>query len=163
MSHSDKYDDAKQLQSISKRVFGDFGLEFNFTSKPSVHTNDVNAVVLEITPIIDGVSRTCADTRVIDVSGVSATDENGKFDWRLRNFIAPCDKLFFDFDIPMSFVATPHSVSPVYLTTNPKRGPFAPRDDVIVEVLTWDNTGAAAPRKVFSWRCRVPYRNPPIG
>ena len=151
-------DDApKELQGLAERVAGGPIQVFSFSTRLSVRTADTPAFVQERIPVIDGVNRRCIQFPVVDVSGLAATGADGKMTWRMRDFISPCDAFVREFDRPLSFVATPHSDSPVSLTIRPSGGPFAPPDDVIVEVFTWDPAGSPAPATVFSWRCRVPY------
>jgi hypothetical protein len=155
-----KNDDLKNLQKAAERVLGQSVEDFFFTQRPSVRTSDFDAYVQEREPVIDGVRITCLDAKVIDISGRAATGADGRTEWKLRDFIVPCDGDFDEFDRPMSFVATPHSSTPVYLTITHADSIFHPfpSNDVVVEVFTWDKDGNPAPNITFSWRCRVPYR-----
>ncbi len=96
----------------------------------------------------------CDPTEAIDIAGQSRTGDNGKMTWRLTDFICPGGQPIVE--PPASFVATPISQSPVYLTTTIEF-PDPPRD-LVVEVFTWDPGGSSAPRIPFSWRCRVRYK-----
>jgi hypothetical protein len=153
---SDK--DIKELEKSAERVLGQPVEDFFFIQRLSVRTSDTDAYVQEREPVIDGVKIRCVDADVIDVSGRSTTGADGTTSWKLRDFIVPCDRGFDEFDRPMSFVATPHSTNPIYLTIR-HPGPFMayPSDDVVVDVFTWDKDGKPAPNVTFSWRCRVPY------
>jgi len=96
----------------------------------------------------------CDPTEAIDIAGQSRTGDNGKMTWRLTDFICPGGQPIVE--PPASFVATPISQSPVYLTTTIEF-PDPPRD-LVVEVFTWAPGGSSAPRISFSWRCRVRYK-----
>jgi hypothetical protein len=154
-----KKDEVKQLKELTERFLGQPADNLFFKQRTSVRTSNTEAYIQELEPVIDGVRTRCLDANVIDLSGRASTDEGGKRTWKLRDYIVPCDRGFDEFDRPMSFVATPHSNSPIYLTTRPAEGFLTPSppDDVVVEVFTWDAGGNPAPNVTFSWRCRVPY------
>lgn len=150
----------KELQKVAERVLGQPVDDFFFKQRPSVFTLEGDANIPEREPVIDGVRISCVrNNRVIDVSGRASTGADGRTRWKLRDFIVPCDGRISSFEKPMSFVATPHSSSPVYLTIKPLDGFFvpSPSDDVVVDVFTWDKDGNPALKVVFSWRFRVPY------
>lgn len=153
-------DAIKELRMVAERVLGRPVDDLIFKQRPSFFTTHQNASIQEVQPVIDGVRKSCViGLNVIDVSGRASTGADGRTKWKLRDFIVPCDSEFFEFERPMSFVATPHSSSPIYLTINPVEGFFdpSPSDDVVVDVFTWDKDGNPAPRVTFSWRFRVPY------
>ena len=95
----------------------------------------------------------CYPVDGIDLSGSSYTDSAGHMTWRLSNFICP------DFEpepliFPPSFVATPISDKPVYITV--KFTPVSPpTKDMVFEVYSW-RRGEPAPLVPFYWRCRIP-------
>ncbi len=100
-----------------------------------------------------GRGRECSEFDAIDIAGPSRTGDDGKMIWRLTDFICPGGQPIVE--PPASFVATPISRSPVFLTTTIEF-PEPPRD-LVVEVFTWGPGGSSAPRIPFSWRCRVRY------
>ena len=155
----DNNDYLEQLQATAEDVLQESVENISFVSIVSVYTTDEPAFVQERVPIIDGLLKRCASRNVIDVSGRDRTGASARKTWRLREFISPCDSAFHSFDRPLSFVASPHSGSPVILTVVPKEGILAPPDDVVIEVFTWNTDGGKAPNISFSWRCRVPFFN----
>ena len=100
----------------------------------------------------------CIQDQAIDIAGQSQTGDDGTMTWRLTDFICRSANTTL-VEPPASFVATPISQSPVYLTTTIEFPEPAAEDessrDLIVEVFTWDPGGSSAPRIPFSWRCRV--------
>ena len=101
-----------------------------------------------------GGRRECSQFGAIDIAGPSQTGDDGKMTWRLTDFICPGGEPIVE--PPASFVATPISQSPVFLTTTIEFPD--PPSDLIVTVFTWDSAGSSAPRIPFSWRCRVRYQ-----
>lgn len=105
-------------------------------------------------PTTEGVGTTnCVEYEAVDVAGQAQTDDEGKMTWRLTDFI--CAGTDRKVEGPASFVATPITMEPTYLTTRiviPNQA-----DDLIVHVFTWDSSGSPAARIRFSWRCRVRY------
>jgi len=91
----------------------------------------------------------CVDEPTIDIAGASTTNNDGKFTWRLNNFVCWED----EYGVPISFVATPHSQSPICLTIDIDY--LSLPGDVVVKVFTWDLNGRPAPKIRFSWRCRT--------
>ena len=90
----------------------------------------------------------------VDAAGQLRTGDDGTITWRLTDVMCPEGTPIVEG--PASFVATPITTSPIYLTT---RIVFPnPPEDLIVQVFTWDSTGMAAPKVAFSWRCRVRYK-----
>ncbi|MDQ5869336.1 MAG: hypothetical protein M3530_06365 [Thermoproteota archaeon] len=93
----------------------------------------------------------------IDLSGGSMTDSAGRMTWRLSNFLCPENVppggLAVDF--PVSFVATPLTDKPAYMTVKFIAVQPQPKD-LILEVYSWDRLGEPAPFLPFYWRCRIP-------
>ncbi len=103
----------------------------------------------------------------IDLSGGSVTGSAGRTTWRLSNFV--CRESGLDeglaVDFPVSFVATPLSDKPAYITVK-FLGVVTPKD-LDIEVYSWDSQGNPAPFTYFYWRCRIPlstviFRQPPV-
>ena len=96
----------------------------------------------------------CNLTRLLDVSGFTVTDSNGKAQFRLTGFIChPGNLLFFP---PINVVATPISAAPHFLTL--AHSIVGNGADVEIAVATWGANGTAAPNVFFDWRCRVEAR-----
>ena len=92
----------------------------------------------------------------IDATGQLRTGDDGTITWRLADVICPGPGDVQIVEGPASFVATPITTAPIFLTT---RIVFPdPPEDLIVHVFTWDSNGTPAPKVAFSWRCRVRYR-----
>ncbi len=96
----------------------------------------------------------CLEHEAIDVAGQSRTGDDGSMTWRLTDVI--CAAPGRTIRAPASFVATPITTGPIYLTT--KIVIPDPPDDLVVSVFTWDSSGTPAPQIAFSWRCRVRYK-----
>jgi len=88
----------------------------------------------------------------IDLSGGSLTDPAGRMTWRLSNFVCRANEVLVP-DFPVSFVATPVSEKPGYITV--KSLPLE-ANDVSIDVYSWDSQGNPAPSMFFYWRCRIP-------
>jgi hypothetical protein len=98
----------------------------------------------------------CFPNNGIDLSGGSVTDSSGRMTWMLSNFVCPenVPERGFAIDFPVSFVATPQSDKPCYMTAK-FIVPLVP-NDVIFEVYSWNSKGESAPSTPFYWRCRIP-------
>jgi hypothetical protein len=98
----------------------------------------------------------CFRNNGIDLSGGSVTDSAGRMVWILSNFVCPenVPQRRFPIDFPISFVATPQSEKPCYITVK-YIVPFIP-NDVIIEVYSWNAKGESEPSTPFYWRCRIP-------
>ena len=96
--------------------------------------------------------RRCLGSTAIDLGGRAVTDASGKLTWKLADFV--CEFARYTYSEPVSFVATPLSADPVSLTALVR----SIGSDLVVEVFSWDASGAAAPRVGFSWRCWVEAR-----
>jgi hypothetical protein len=96
----------------------------------------------------------CLKDSAIDLAGVFETGKDGRASWKLTNFICVGRDFRVVVNWPASFVATPISESPVYLTTSIS---FPGLSDLLVEVFSWNSSGKLAPLIAFSWRCRVRY------
>lgn len=105
------------------------------------------------------VSKSC-DRRVCfaDVTGQSRTGGDGTVRILLSDFYCP-SPVESKFAFPPSFVATPLSRSPRYLTASISY--VDSRVDLQVTVGAWDQAGQAAPDTSFHRRCLVPYETCP--
>lgn len=98
--------------------------------------------------------RRCQDSSLLDASGTSSTDANGKRTFLLSDVIClPQARLLAE---PSTVLATPRSTSPFYVTTEHMIvNPNTYNSDVQITVYAWDKGGNAAPNVTFDWRCRV--------
>jgi hypothetical protein len=120
---------------------------YNFEPDASLILKDDSAVIHD---------PRCFRNNGIDLSGGSVTDSAGRMTWILSNFVCPDNipQRGFPIDFPVSFVATPQSDKPCYVTVK-FIVPFVP-GDVIIEVYSWNSKGEPAPSTPFYWRCRIP-------
>ena len=139
-----------------KRLLGEHGIDFPTTRRNCLYAHQkVRAHELDLTqeifdPDVGGgaeAKRRCDDTTAIDLGGWATTDDNGKRIWQLSDFV--CDADSYVYRRPVSFVATPLSETPVSVTVSIR----STGSDLIVDIFSWDTSGAAAPRVAFSWRC----------
>lgn len=93
----------------------------------------------------------CFDRRILDVGGVGRTGSDGTAVLRLRDF--SCGE--FQFEFPVTFVATPRVREPALVTM--ERRLVGDREDVEITVWSWTPEGQARPGTSFDWHCRVPY------
>ena len=104
----------------------------------------------------------CRAARLLDISGIATTDNNGQRVFKLSEFICHSSRPGENrFQQPINVVATPRSTTPCFLTvthslvnTNGLEGV-----DVEIKVFMWDANGAPAPNVSFDWRCRVDIPN----
>jgi hypothetical protein len=120
---------------------------FNFLENGSLTLKDDSVVIN---------NPRCYRNNGIDLSGGSITDSAGRMTWRLLNFVCPenIPQRGFPIDFPISFVATPITDKPGYITV--KFMPQPQPNDVTIEVYSWDKQGEPAPSMPFYWRCRIP-------
>jgi len=146
----------EKIQGLCEQLEKDGLQGLSFSLKRSIMAQTHPVSIQEKLPQFAEQITRCRKGTAIDVSGLATTQADGKVTWRLREYIETCDSFIVAIDHPFSFVATPHSETPVYITTRPDQGPLVPPGDVSVEVFTWDQTGLPAPGVSFSWRCHVP-------
>ena len=120
--------------------------------------SDGSLILREDSPVI--LDPRCYANRGIDLSGGSVTDSNGRMTWQLLNSVCNenVPKGGFPIDFPLSFVATPITDKPAYITVK-FLGVKNQPNDVIFEVFSWDRQGEPAPFLPFYWRCRIPLTN----
>ena len=145
----------KQLEESLDSNFNQFTLSF----KPNVLTRNLDASVKVVELILNGQIKRCEyNKQVIDISGSNATNNQGEMIWKLREVIDPCDDGLGLFCDPYSFVATPISNKPVFITVQ-RLGLSALgascSKDVVFKIFSWDSKGNPAPGIGFYWRCRV--------
>ncbi len=152
---------SSKIDAVRKAIL-DLGLDFpelNFIQRNSLYSRgEVSIHEVDTTPklanpdIPDGgrLNERCYDHQHgIDVGGKAATSSEGKFTWKLSNFICENGRLFVS--EPASFVATARSKTPVFLTSNT----ISAGNDLIIDVFSWDSSGKPSPNAHFSWRCWV--------
>jgi hypothetical protein len=97
----------------------------------------------------------CYDGRLLDASGASYTDADGKRVLRLSQFVClPQSRLLSE---PVNVLATPRSKEPFFVTTLHAlvdQNDFL-RSDVEIIFFGWNRNGDPAPNLSFHWRCRV--------
>ena len=104
----------------------------------------------------------CRSAHLLDISGLAATDNNGKRVFRLSEFICHSSPPAANqFQQPINVVATPRSITPCFLTVTHSLANTASLNaaDVEIKVFTWAADGAPAPNVTFDWRCRVDIPN----
>jgi hypothetical protein len=151
----DKDIDAEMLTKFPWRVRT---CAYNFEN-PGEHPGNPNLTVKEDSVALPD-TRCIPNFDGIDLSGGSYTDSSGRMTWRLSNFVcAPEGGPAVDF--PVSFVATPLSDKPAYITV--KYVGLGPQPgDIAIDVFSWDAQGNPAPSTSFYWRCRLPFGTPII-
>jgi len=101
-------------------------------------------------------NKTCTQSFLIDVGGLSNTDASGKVTLHLSDYT--CRSGGRDhgryFGQPTVFVATPRSSSPVFITSR-QRTVETQVEFEANDAYSWDADGNPAPSVPFSWRCLV--------
>jgi hypothetical protein len=129
--------------------------ELNFIQKDSL-SNVENVTIHQVdrTPVVfdpdlgEGQPQEfCFASRGLDIAGKAVTDRNGRHRWELKNYI--CEAPRVSISEPVAFVATARSRVPVVMTTET----VATGTTLVIEVFSWDMSGAAAANVRFSWRC----------
>ena len=95
----------------------------------------------------------------IDLSGGYVTGSEGRTTWKLSDYI--CKPELQALDLPISFVATPLSDKPAYMTVKFVALQSQP-NNLVIEVYSWDAQGKPAPFTSFYYRCRIPLVPPVI-
>ena len=105
-------------------------------------------------------NKTCTQSFLIDVGGLSNTDASGKVTLHLSDYT--CRSGGRDhgryFGQPTVFVATPRSSSPVFITSRQRTVETQVEfeaNDIEIDAYSWDADGNPAPSVPFSWRCLV--------
>lgn len=104
----------------------------------------------------------CRPARLLDISGLATTDNNGQRVFKLSEFICQSSPPAANrFQQPINVVATPRSITPCFLTVTHSlvNTDALKAMDVEIKVFTWDANGAPAPNVTFDWRCRVDIPN----
>ncbi|MEK6304668.1 MAG: hypothetical protein AABO41_28635 [Acidobacteriota bacterium] len=104
----------------------------------------------------------CRPARLLDISGLATTDNNGQRVFKLSEFICHSSPPAANrFQQPINVVATPRSITPCFLTVTHSlvNTDALKAVDVEIKVFTWDANGAPAPNVTFDWRCRVDIPN----
>jgi hypothetical protein len=96
---------------------------------------------------------------VLDASGVSSTQADGKRVFLLSEFVCDLYRFRIGHVEPINVVATPRVERPVFLTMTYAPVPPEPQvtfiPDVQITVFAWEANGAPAPNVEFDWRCRA--------
>jgi hypothetical protein len=98
-------------------------------------------------------NKSCAIRRLLDASGSSTTEANGKVTFLLSGFLCASVN---SFAAPVNLVATPRAETPCYVTTSYS---FVPNSssptDLQITLAAWHPNGTAAPKVGIDWRCRL--------
>jgi len=149
-NESNKTSDKETIESLSRFPWRVRVSAYSFED-PALHVPP-NLTLKEVGTVFP--SRSCIPNfDGIDLSGGSVTDSAGRMTWRMLDFVCPDRDYLVDF--PVSFVATPLSDKPAYMTVKFMGFRTLP-NDVVIEVYSWDSTGKPAPYMNFYWRCRIP-------
>ena len=153
---------SQETMETLKTLFRDLGLDFpglNFIQRDCIYKAEA-ATVHEVdrTPVIfdpnlggpGEVPARCFESGSLDLAGESVTDSAGRFTWRLSDFICSSDRA--GYLAPASFVTTAMSGAPIFLTARI----LSSGADLVIDVFSWDVSGAPAPNVRFAWRCWVP-------
>jgi hypothetical protein len=95
--------------------------------------------------------KSCRDATLLDASGVSFTEADGRRAFLLSDFV--CFPQLRSLAEPINVLATARSTTPFFVTTT--HALVNNGTDVQITVFAWDAKGAAAPNVTFDWRCRV--------
>ena len=98
----------------------------------------------------------CGALTLFSVAGQLTTKDNGKADFLLSEFT--CEMPNIVPQLPIFFVATPHSQQPVFVTVNHTLVVLddSPRD-FRIQLYTWEAGGAPAKKISVDWFCQFPY------
>jgi len=97
--------------------------------------------------------RVCPTSPLAELSGQAKTDSSGKVTLTFSQLICGNISSFGPVGLD-SFVATPISEKPCYLTTNINYVPGPPKDMKVI-IYSWDSSGVLAPNIKFSWHWRT--------
>jgi hypothetical protein len=143
-------------------ALGRFNIEadrIHLIERNALSTSHQNVIIHETdrTPVIfdpdlggDAGPRERCETRPysMDIGGVASTDRDGRFRWKLSDFICNDPDTSGHYSEPISFVATAMRSTPITMTTRVRNV----GDDVEIDVFSWDATGDPAPSVRFGWR-----------
>ena len=100
----------------------------------------------------------CTTSILLDITGSTTTPPSGNATFLISSFL--CNTTgggFITYGEPVSIVATPASVRPVFLTVSHSFVTTSSNtNELSVNVFAWDPNGTPAPGVQFHWRCRVP-------
>lgn len=144
-----------ELESLSRFPWRVRVSAYNYVQDLS-HSDEPNLNVKEVGTIFP--SSSCLHGYDgIDLSGGFVTDSAGRTTWRLSDYV--CKQIQSQLDLPVSFVATPLTDKPAYITVKFTALQSNP-SNLIFEVYSWDHQGKPAPFTSFYWRCRIPLYSP---
>jgi hypothetical protein len=153
---------SKETLETLKKLFRDLGLDFpglNFIERDCVYkiqratVHEVDRTPVIFDPDLGGASEVptrCFESDAIDLGGQAVTDSAGRLTWKLSDFVCKADRA--GYQAPVSFVTTALTSSPIFLTARM----VSSGGDLVVDVFSWDSSGAAAPNIRFAWRCWIP-------
>jgi hypothetical protein len=156
------YDLKKHFEAIlGRELVGPENGEVVVRERIASYTTDEGSTTSREIGATGDSTKACSAAHLLDVSGVARTGEDGTTEFMLSEFF--CDFTggnILSFQFPVNFVATPRSLTPVFVTA--LATPISDRTDVRIRVAAWNASGAPAPNTSFGWRCRVPYAVVPV-
>lgn len=147
---------SKRVTELTAEARAKDALSIRLYSATSIYSNDRPWIHIVSWLPINGPIRRCIQDFAIDIAGRSRTDAQGRMSWKLSDYI--CRATVPTVEEPASFVATPVTDTPAYLTT--RIAIPSPPSDLLVDVFSWQPGGGPAGNVFFSWRCRVRYEEP---
>ena len=108
--------------------------------------------------ILAFVPPSCAESELLDVSGIATTTDTGSVTLLIKDFLCPNEDARV-YSEPVNIVATPVSATPFFLTVTHSlviTPPLTFATNVQIDIFAWGANGAPAPNVVVNWRCRVP-------
>jgi len=159
-----KPDTKKHLEAILGHKLSDDEvqlIQFIFPVASQTLTTDENTFTT-LRNLLIARPNECRPARLLDISGLATTDNNGQRVFKLSEFICHSSPPAANrFQQPINVVATPRSITPCFLTVTHSlvNTDALKAVDVEIKVFTWDANGAPAPNVTFDWRCRVDIPN----
>jgi hypothetical protein len=152
---------SKETIEALTKLFRDLGIDFpglNFLERDAiykiegatVHETDRTPVIFDPDFPPTEVPARCFASDAIDLGGQAVTDAAGRLTWKLSNFVCKGDRA--NYLAPPAFVATAMSSAAIVLTTRT----VSLGSDLVIDVFSWDASGAPAPNVRFAWRCWIP-------
>jgi hypothetical protein len=154
---------SKETLETLRKLLRDLGFDFPgliFIERDCIYKVE-SAIIHEVdrTPVIfdpglgggtGEVPARCFESSALDLGGQAVTDNAGRLTWKLSDFVCNADRA--GYQAPASFVTTALSTAPIFLTARI----LSTGGDLVVDVFSWDTSGAPAPNVRFAWRCWVP-------
>jgi len=128
---------------------------YNFRHNIAIQTVSRGSVTTRNFGTMGNNTKGCSNNgQILNMSGFAKTDGNGSVEIMILDFLCG-DHTFRVFQTPAIVVATPRSMSPVFVTTRALQTPD--QRNLKISFKTWEINGAPAPNIFFNWFCQVPY------